>query len=144
EGSTVQRPIPPDATSAGLRSPEISQQEAIGDLHLAADAFANAVEAYKSAVASLAHDAIDDRVRLLLRVARAESARGRPREALVEALNARALARRTGNTRLSAKVAAGLAGIHLDLGSPRRAQHYATYAYRVLRDTDEHLVVAQV
>ena len=47
EGSTVQRSIPPDSTAAGSRQPGISQHEAIGDLHLAADAFANAVEAYK-------------------------------------------------------------------------------------------------
>ena len=140
----MQRSIPPDSTAAGARQPGISQQEAIGDLHLAADAFANAVEAYKAAVAALAPDALGDRIRLQLRISRAEVLRGRPKEALVEAAGAREAARRTGDPHLNAQVAAVLAAVHMELGSPRRAQRYATFAYRVLRDTNEHLTVAQV
>src|ERR1043166_2988935 len=99
EGSTVQKAIPPDSTAAGSRRPGISQQEAIGDLHLAADAFANAAEAYKAAVAGTPPAALGDRVRLLLRVARAELLRGRPQEALAEAASARETDRKS--TRLN-------------------------------------------
>jgi len=139
----VQRSIPPDLPAAG-QTAGLSQQEAIGDLHLAADAFANAVEAYKAAVAATPSGALDVRVRLHLRIGRAEMLRGRPREALASTQTAREIARRTGDPRLNAHVAAGLAAIHVELGSPRRAQRYALYAYRVLRDGNEHLVIAQV
>src|SRR5438067_13721133 len=100
EGSTLQRSFPPDSTAAASRQPGISQHEAIGDLHLAADAFANAVEAYKAALAGAPQEALGDRVRLLLRVARAEMLRGHPQEAAAEAARARELARRTGDPRL--------------------------------------------
>ena len=140
----MQKSIPPDSTAAAPRQPGLSQQEAIGDLHLAADAFANAVEAYKAAVVGTPPEALGDRVRLLLRIARAEMLRGRPQEALAEAANAREIARRTGDPRLNAQVAAGLAIIQIELGSPRRGQRYAMHAYRVLRDTSDHLTVAQV
>ncbi len=139
----MQRSIPPDSTATGSQ-PGISQQEAIGDLHLAADAFANAVEAYKAAVAALAPGALGDRIRLQLRIARAEVLRGRPKEALAEAAIAREAARRTGDPHLNARVAAVAASVHMELGAPRRAQRYAAYAYRVLRDTNDHLTVAQV
>ena len=140
----MQKSIPPDSTAAKSRQPGISQHEAIGDLHLAADAFANAVEAYKAALAGTAPGALGDRIRLMLRVARAEMLRGRPQEALANAGSAREVARRTGDPRLNAQVAAGFAAIQIELGSPRRAQRYAMHAYRVLRDTDEHQIVAQV
>src|SRR5207237_410448 len=104
----------------------------------------NAVEAYKAAVTGTAPEALDDRIRLLLRIGRAEMLRGRPQEALAAAGSARELARRTGDPRLNAHVAAGLATIHNELGAPRRARRYALHAYRVLRDTSEHLIVAQV
>jgi transcriptional regulator with GAF, ATPase, and Fis domain/tetratricopeptide (TPR) repeat protein len=92
----------------------------------------------------LAPDALADRVRLLLGIARAELMRGHPNEALLEASRARACIRSTGDARLNGQVAAVLAAIHTDLGAPRRALRYAGYAYRVLRDTNEHLTVAQV
>jgi Nif-specific regulatory protein len=144
EGSTVQRSIPPDSTATGSRQPGISQQEAIGDLHFAADAFGNAVEAYKAAVAALVPEALGERVRLLLQIARAEMHRGRPKDALAEVRCARVIARRTGDSHLNARVAAVAAAVYLDLGAPARAQRYADHAYRVLRDTDDHLTVAQV
>ena len=144
EGSKVHNPIPPDRIADRGPLTESARQESIGDMHLAADAFANAVEAYRAALAAAPASALGDQVRLLLRVVRAEVQRGRPNEALTEARRARVIARRTGDPRLNAHVAAGLAGIHIDLGAPRRAQRYGLYAYAVLRDTDEHKLVAQV
>src|ERR1044072_8525524 len=85
EGSTVQKPTPLDSTAEGPRRPGISQQEAIEALHLAANAFANAAEAYKAAVAGTPPAAPGDPGPLLLRAARAELLRGRPQEALAEA-----------------------------------------------------------
>ena len=140
----MQRANPPDPPAAGSPIPGISQHEAIGDLHLAADAFANAVEAYRSALAEAAPGDIGLRVRLGLRIARAETQRGRPREALIHANVARDLAQRAGDAQLMATAAASLAEIHVQLGLPRRAQRYAMYAYRVLRTSDDHNTVAQL
>ena len=138
------RPIPPDPSAAGGRKLDHSQHEVIGNLHLAADAFGNAIEAYRAALAELPGEAIADRVRLLLRVARAETLRGSLDAGRAAALNARALARRVGDPVLNARVAVGLASLANESGSPRRALRYAEHAYRVLRDTSEHELVAQV
>ena len=82
----MQRAIPPDPAAASPRPPGISQQEAIGDLHLAADAYANALEAYRSALRETKADALEQRVRLMLRISEAERLRGRFHEALAEAV----------------------------------------------------------
>ncbi|HEY6003638.1 MAG TPA: TRAP transporter substrate-binding protein DctP [Anaeromyxobacter sp.] len=138
------RAIPPDPNAAGARNSGYSQHEAIGDLHLAADAFGNAVEAYRAALAETPASAAADRIRLLLRMARAEQLRGRPQDGLTNVQAARAIARRVGNPRLNAFVAGGMAVLQTEMGSPRRALRYATYGYRVLRDTNEHDAVAQI
>src|SRR5262245_32865013 len=130
----VQRAIPPDPTAASVRLPGISQQEAIGDLHLAADAHANALEAYRNALAETGIGAIEDRVRLLLRISEVENLRGRLKEALAEATRARDLTRGIGVTRLRARVAAHIANLWVVMGSPHRARRYAKYAYAQLRD----------
>ncbi len=138
------RSIPPDPHAAGTRNRGCSQHEAIGDLHLAADAFGNAVEAYRAALAETPAGAAADRVRLLLRMARAEQLRGRPQDGLTSVQAARAIARRVGDARLNAFVAGGMAVLQTEMGSPRRALRYAAYGYRVLRDTNEHDAVAQI
>ncbi len=140
----MQKSTPPDPTVAGPRKPGISQNEAIGDLHLAADAYANALEAYRGAFAELGPDALEERVRLLLRISDVEKLRGNLKEALAEALRARDLTRGVAGPRLRARVASRIAYLWIELGSPRRARRYALHAYHVLRDTDDHQTVAQV
>jgi tetratricopeptide (TPR) repeat protein len=140
----VHRAIPPDPAAATPRSPGISQQEAIGDLHLAADAYANALEAYRSALSGLKADALEERVRLILRISDVERHRGRLQEAMSEALRARDLTRGIAGPRLRARTAAHIGYVLNDLGSPRRARRYALYAYTKLRDSDDHSTVARV
>ena len=140
----MHRAIPPDPTAAPPRSPGISQQEAIGDLHLAADAFANALEAFRAALSETPVDALEERVRLLLRISEVEKLRGRLQEANSEAKRARDLTRGVAGPHLRARVASRLASLEIELGSPRRARRYALYAYSKLRDTDDHQTVARV
>jgi transcriptional regulator with GAF, ATPase, and Fis domain/tetratricopeptide (TPR) repeat protein len=140
----VPKSIPPDPHAAGPLTPGISQHEAVGDLHLAADAYANALEAYRAALAELGPNALEERVRLLLRIAHVERLRGRLQNAMAEAANARALTRGVSGPRLRAQIASRIAYLHSELGAPRKAMRYARYAYRVLRDTDDHQSVAQV
>ena len=140
----MHKPIPPDPTSVRGEQSERARQEAVGDLHLAADAFSNAIESYRAALASVSASNLGDQVRLRLRIARAEMLRGRPQEALAEAGCARAIARRTGDPRLNAHVAGCMATIQIELGAPRRAQRYGLHAYAVLRDTNEHHAVALI
>ena len=105
----MQRAIPPDPTAASPRPSGISQQEAIGDLHLAADAYANALEAYRNALRETRVEALEERVRLLLRISDVEKLRGRLKEALSETIRARDLTRGIAGTRLRARVAAHIA-----------------------------------
>src|SRR5262245_4836544 len=140
----VQRAIPPDPAAAGPRPSWISQQETIGDLHLAADAFANALEAYRAALNETRRDALEERVRLMLRISDVEKLRGRLHESMAEAERARELTRGVAGTRLRARVASRIASLWNELGSPRRARRYALYAYGLLRDTDDHTTVANI
>ncbi len=139
----MSRAIPPDPHAERGPQSEASQQEMVGNLHLAADAFGNAIEAYRAALAGIPADAHADRVRLMMRVARVETLRGRLDAAVEIALQARQLARRTGDSMLLARVAAGMAALSIKNGAPRRALRYARYADRVLRDTNEHELLAQ-
>ena len=140
----MQRAIPPDPTAAGPRPSGISQQEAIGDLHLAADAYANALEAYRNALRETKADALEERVRLMLRISEVEKLRGRLQEALSEGRRALDLTRGVAGPRLRARAAAQIGSLWNELGSPRRALRYAKYAYAKLRGTDDHRTVAQV
>lgn len=140
----MNRTNPPGSNAVHAPLAGISQHEAIGDLHLAADAFGNAVEAYRSALAATATGAVAERVRLLLRIGRAEMLRGRNDEAMASARSARQISRGLGDARLNAYVACGIAGVQVEQGWPRRALRYATYAYRILRDTNDHDAVAQI
>ena len=140
----MQKAIPPDPTAANGLKPGISQHEAIGDLHLAADAYASALEAFRSALAELGPDALEERVRLLLRISRVELMRGHLQGAQAEAERALHLTRGVASPRLRARIAARLATLAVEQGQPRRARRYALHAYRVLRDTDDHPTVAQV
>jgi transcriptional regulator with GAF, ATPase, and Fis domain/Tfp pilus assembly protein PilF len=140
----VQKAIPPDPTAASGLKPGISQHEAIGDLHFAADAYANAVEAFRMALGELGPDALEERVRLMLRIAHVETLRGHLQEAQAEADRALQLTRGIASPRLRARVAARIAFLAVEQGQPRRARRYAMHAYRVLRDTDDHATVAQV
>jgi Nif-specific regulatory protein len=140
----VQKAIPPDSRAALPPNAGISQHEAIGDLHLAADAYGNALESYRSALAELAPEALEERVRLLLRISHVEKLRGRLSEALAAAARARDLTRGVAGPRLRARVVSRIAYLHVELGAPRKALRYAMHAYRVLRDTDDHQTVAQL
>jgi len=142
----VQRSIPPD--QARDRSTPLQGAaehcESIGDLHYAADHFTGAVEQYAVALQKLPLADAVDRVRLLRRLAEAEFARSRYDAAMAALGEARALAKRLGDRRLTAGVAARIATTLIELGRYRESMRYAGWAYQVLRDTDDHHTVAQL
>ena len=141
----MQRAIPPDPPHSGLApSPGQQQHESVGDLHLAADNFAGALEAYRLALAEVRADALSDRIRLLLKVSEAQFNRGDYDGALADARHARTEARGLGDARLNARIASRFAAVLYEKGDYRRALRYAHHAYAVLRDTSEHLHVGNV
>jgi transcriptional regulator with GAF, ATPase, and Fis domain/Tfp pilus assembly protein PilF len=141
----VQRAIPPDlAHAAGAGHAGSSQHEAIGDLHLAADNFSGALEEYRTALKAVGPEAPGERVRLLLSVAKVQTARGEYEPAGATLREARAVARLLGDPRHTAAIAARFAGALIQQGQYRRSRRYALYAYAVLRDTDDHRTVGEV
>jgi transcriptional regulator with GAF, ATPase, and Fis domain len=141
----VQRAIPPDLTHAQRNAQEAARQrEAIGDLHLAADNFSGAVEAYGDALRELGAHLPAERARLLQRLAEAQMRRGECAVACDALHDARGIARILGDPRLTARVAAMLAQALIEQGSVQRSRRYARFAYGVLRDTDDHRTVGQV
>jgi len=141
----VQRAIPPDQPERALApGTGTGQHEAVGDLHLAADNFSGAVEAFRAALSAAdTHDA-PSRVRLLLKVAEAEFLRGAWDASLVAARQARAAGRVLEDASVRAGVAARLAAISFEGSNYRRSLRYARYAYAVLRDTSEHRTVGKI
>ena len=141
----MQRAIPPDLSHAHTPDRDGAQQhEAIGDLHLAADNFPGAVEEYAAALGSVGADAPQERCRLLTQLAEAHTGRGDFDDALEALHAARATARVLHDPRVRARIAARLANALIQQGDYRRSRRYALYAYRVLRDTDDHRTVGQV
>jgi transcriptional regulator with GAF, ATPase, and Fis domain/tetratricopeptide (TPR) repeat protein len=143
----VHRAIPPDSAHAPLPLREgAKQHEAVGDLHIAAANFSGAVDEYTAALAALATvdgDASAERCRLWLRLATAHYLRGDFAASLSGLAEARAVARWSGDPRLNAHVAAEMARTLTAVGRYRRARRYGLYAYRALRNTDDHRTVAQ-
>ncbi len=140
----MHRAIPPDPLRANQAPPGASQHESVGDLHLAADNFVGARDSYRAALAETRPDAVLDRVRLLLCLARAEYLRGEFTAARARALEARRVGRVLEDPRERALVAASLAATHGESGEYRRSQRYARYAYAILRDSDDHRTVARM
>jgi Nif-specific regulatory protein len=141
----VQRAIPPDLSLAQRGAQEgARQREAIGDLHLAADNFSGAVEAYAQALQVVGQDLPNERVRLLRRLAEAHLRRGEFAPALEALRLARHDSRILGDPRAIAQVAADLARALIDSGAIRRGRRYARFAYAALKDTDDHRTVGQV
>lgn len=137
-------PNPSERGTANRPSTGVSSHEANGDLHLAADAYANAIASFHAALAEVPRERVAERVRLLLRIARTEMLRGAPADGLRVAREARALARPLRDATLNATVAAGLAILEIEHGAPRRALRHAAWAHAVLRTTDDPLRLAQV
>jgi transcriptional regulator with GAF, ATPase, and Fis domain/Tfp pilus assembly protein PilF len=145
EGSKVQRAIPPDLSATRLSAHDAAaQHEAIGDLHLAGDNFAGAVDAYAAALRALNGGAAEERCRLLLCLADANFRRGATDAALAALSEARRHARPFADPRLNARIAAGMARALVDQGHWRRGRRYALYGYAVLRDSDDHRTVGQL
>ncbi len=141
----MQRAIPPDRGSKPDASErEASRSESVGDLHLAADNFAGAIEAYGLALAELGPDDAPVRFRLLLKLAQAEVQRGSFEAATIAVRRARAVSRVLGDPRAAARVAHRLAEIAFDQGHYRRALRYSQFAYGVLRNSAEHRAVGHV
>ncbi len=141
----MQRAIPPDLSRADSLAPNsVRQHEAIGDLHLAADQFAGAVEAYSAALAELGGEPRSERGRLLLRLADASIRRSDLDLALTALNEARGIARQSGDLALSARASAFFVMVHLERGNYRRARRYGLFAYRVLRGSDDHRTVGHV
>ena len=139
----MQRAIPPDSSHAGHPTREgAGQREAIGDLYFAADNFMGAAEEFSAAL--LAVDNPAERARLLVRIAQSQIQRSDFQAALGALTEARALSRRTGDSRLNARIATHLAKTLGELGQYRRCRRLARYAYAVLRNTDDHATIGQV
>jgi Nif-specific regulatory protein len=141
----VHRAIPPDSARAGAsRAGGAQQREALGDLHVAADNFASAVEEFAAALRAVGPSAPYDELRLLCKLADAHRLRGEFELALRYLRQAREAARRLGDPIERARVAWRL-GRSLQLaGDYRRALRYARYAYAVLRNTGEHKDVGYI
>jgi transcriptional regulator with GAF, ATPase, and Fis domain/tetratricopeptide (TPR) repeat protein len=141
----VQRAIPPDQAQANLPIREdAAQRETIGDLHLAADNFSGAIDAFEAALRLLPESAPVERCGLLEKLAAAELRRGEFERALNWLGQARSEARLLHDSRMNARIAARYAHILSDVGRYRAGRRYALYAYSVLRDTDDHRTVGQV
>ena len=141
----MRKAFPPEPPG-GARAPqtETGRLESVGDLHLAADDFAAAVDAYRGALAGLTAGELPARARLLLKVAQAELNRGAFDAALVAAQGAREDARLLGDPRVTARAASRIASVLHETGEYRRSLRYAEYAYAVLRDSDDHQGVGAV
>jgi transcriptional regulator with GAF, ATPase, and Fis domain len=141
----VQRSIPPDLAPARHPTRDgAPQHEAVGDLHLAADHFSGAAEAFAAALREVGPGEPAERVRLLIRVAEAHCRRGDFEASFAALDEARDTARVLEDPRQLARVAARYSRVHADRAAYRRSRRYALFAFRVLRDTDEHRVVGQV
>ena len=90
----MQRAIPPDLSQAKRQqSSAARQRESIGDLHLAADNFSGAIEAYTAALREVGRDAPAEQSRILQRLAEAHVRKGDYPAALEALHRARELAR---------------------------------------------------
>ncbi|MBI5169851.1 MAG: sigma 54-interacting transcriptional regulator [Candidatus Eisenbacteria bacterium] len=138
----MQRAIPPDSSRRVLVSKDgTSRHEAVGDLHLAADNFAGAIDAYGLALAEAGRADVPGRVRLQLRIAQAEFHRGAYDASLSAARAAREDARLLGDARVLALIAVRYAAILNETANYRRSLRYARWAYETLKDSDEHRAV---
>ena len=140
----MHRAIPPDSAQARLPQREGEQHEAVGDLHFAADNFVGAVEAYSAALAAAGDWPAGDRLRLLLRVARCHHLRGDFQTAIGVLGQARQVARAIGTSDANARVAAQLGRSWTELGEYTRGERYARYAYRILKNGDDHHSVGEI
>ena len=141
----VQRTVPPEPPQRTVASEqEVSRTESVGDLHLAADNFAGAVESYGLALGELKADELPACFRLSLKLAQAEFHRGAYAAAEAAAARAREASRLLGDPRAGARVALRMAAILHETGAYRRSMRYARYAYAVLRDSDEHRAVGAI
>jgi transcriptional regulator with GAF, ATPase, and Fis domain/Tfp pilus assembly protein PilF len=141
----LQRSIPPDPAHTYLPLRDgAPQREAVGDLYFAADNFAGAVEEYRAALASAGAMEPEERVRLLIRLAEAEQARGRFDATLPPLAEARRIAAALHDRRLLARIATRLAATCVSTGRYRRGRRYGLWAYSVLRETDDHRTVGRL
>ncbi len=140
----MQRAIPPDQSHALSSAQQAARQhEAIGELHLAADNFPSAIEAFTAALGMIGPHAPADRCRLLERLALTHNRRGAYDATLSVMHEARDTARLLRDPRLNARIASRMAYALAELGRYRAARRYALYSFTVLRDTDEHVTVGQ-
>ena len=139
----MHRAIPRDSAQAGLPVREGQQHEAVADLYFAADNFSAAADAYMEALRSIPDRPFTDRLRLMLAVGRCHFQRGDFHASQAILVEARQLVRGTG-PELNARVAAQLAETLVHLGRYRWARRYGMYAYRVLRNGDDHKTVGEV
>src|SRR2546422_10740072 len=129
----VQRAIPPDLAHAGHSALSGAlQHEAVGDLHLAADNFSGAAEAYAAALREMGPAFPRERCRVLQRLAESHIHRSDYQAALAPLREARGTARLLGDVRVFAGIAARFADALTELGEYRRARRYARYGYLVL------------
>ena len=84
-----------------------------------------------------------ERCRVLSKLAESHIRRSDYQSALAPLREARDTARLLGDARVVAGIAARFADAFTELGQYRRGRHFARYAYRVLRDTDDHRTVGQ-
>ncbi|TMQ71591.1 MAG: tetratricopeptide repeat protein [Candidatus Eisenbacteria bacterium] len=118
------------------------QHEAVGDLYFAADNFGAAVESYAAALRDAAGRPSSDRLRILLRVARAQDRRGDFGASLESLQSARELTH--GDTPATGEVAARMAWAFVQRGQYARGRRYGLFAYRALRNGDDHHTVGEL
>ncbi len=135
----MHRAIPPDSAHAStMQAGSARRREAIGDLHLAADNFAAAIEEYAASLRATGNQTPPDQIRLLRKLADAHRLRGEFDLALRYLGEARRAVRQLGDPVERARIAWRIARAHQLGGRYRKALRYAHYAYAVLRNTGEH------
>ena len=139
----MHRAIPPDPHTIAQAGPPVSGEEAVGDLHLAGDNFAGAIEAYRHALTSLSATDAAGRGRLQLRIAEACSRRGDADGAWEAVREARSVTRALDDSRMRARIAVRAAAVFYDRGRYRRSARYARFAFASLRGTEDHSSVAR-
>ena len=140
----MHRAIPPDWAHADLPVREGVQHEAVGDLYFAADNFAAAVESYTAAYQDAADSSAVDRLSILLRLARSQDRRGDFSASLQVLEHAREITRDLHDSVVNARVAAPMAWVLAQLGQYHRAHRYGLYAYRALRNGQDHRTVGEL
>jgi transcriptional regulator with GAF, ATPase, and Fis domain/Tfp pilus assembly protein PilF len=136
----VSNSTPPNESAAPRALPDAAfRKEEFGDLNQAADQYGTAREYYADALAGISPEDAAARSRLLVKLAECDYRQERFADALVRLQEARLASRPLADPVVTGTIAARLAAAHVAMGRYARGRRYAHAAFRILRNTREHL-----